>query len=271
MANRLRNLLVAEVSLVDKGANNKRFYLMKAAEKNDETPEGAAPTPAVEPTLIEKALSTAVDGEAADADPSKDLTVALRRVAKASGLDEAGLKAALGLKDPEPVAKAEAPKDPLADLPAEAKAHVEALFKAQAEAIAKAEELTKALEAEREAKAVAECIQKAAADFKCLPAKAEDLGPALRAVRKAVPQAADVIEAVLKSANALAGQALEPKGVSAASTDAAAGLSTYEKVVKRAEALVAKGECKTIQAGVDRIFNAEPDLYAAHVAETKKG
>ncbi len=267
---KLRNLLVGEVSLVDKGANNKRFYLMKAAESKTEIETPVAEKP--EPSLIEKALAEAVEGDAPDADPAKDLVVALRRVAKASGLDEAGLKAALGLKDPEPVVvekAAETPADPLAGLTPEAKAHVEGLFKAQAEAIAKAEALSKALDEEREAKAVTESIQKAAADFKHLPEKADVLGPVLRTLRKADAKAVEVIEGVLKRADALAAQSLEPKGVSPAQTEDASGLSTYEKVAKRAEKGVSSGEFKTIAEGVSKIFATDPALYAAHEAEKK--
>jgi hypothetical protein len=279
MTTLLRNLLVGEVSLVDKGANKKRFYLMKAADNKIDTDQAGADKP--EPTAIEKALSGAVDGEAADADPTKDLSVALRRIAKASGLDEAGLKTLLGIKDPEPtvvekvvekiveVAKAaDEPKDPLADLSPEAKAKIDVLFKAQADAVAKAAELTKALEDERESKAVGESIQKAAADFKHLPEKAEALGPALRTLRKSDAKAVEVIENVLKRADALVAQALDPKGAPATATEDA-GASTYERVEKRAHALVAKGEVKTVADGVAKIFAAEPKLYAAHEAEKK--
>lgn len=269
---KLRNLLVGEVSLVDKGANNKRFYLMKAAESKTETASETPVADKPEPTLVEKALAEAVEGEAPDADPTKDLLVALRRVAKASGLDEAGLKAALGLKDPEPVVvekAAETPVDPLANLPADAKAQVEALFKAQADAIAKAEALSKTLDEEREAKAVTESIQKAAADFKHLPERADVIGPALRSLRKADAKAVEVIENVLKRADALASQTLNPKGLSAAQTEEAAGLSTYEKVAKRAEKGVATGEFKSIAEGVAKLFAADPALYTAHEAEKK--
>jgi hypothetical protein len=270
MTTRLQNLFVGEVSLVDKAANKKRFYLTKAADPKTEPEKVETPAATPEPSLIEKALAEAVDGDAPDADPTKDLTVALRRVAKASGLDEAGLKAALGIKDPEPVVKAAEPAaDPLADLPPEAKAKVEALFKAQADAIAKAEALSKTLDEEREAKAVTESIQKAAVDFKHLPEKADAIGPALRALRKADAKALDVLENVLKRADSLVAQALDPKGVSAAVTSEASGLSTYERVQKRAQSLVEKGEVKTIADGVSKIFEAEPELYAAHEAEKK--
>lgn len=270
---KLRNLLVGEVSLVDKGANNKRFYLMKAAATKDEKATQ-------EPSLIEKALGEVLEGDAPDADPAKDLTVALRRIAKASGLDEAGLKTALGIKDPEPAVvekvvekivevekKADEPKDPLVDLAPEVRASLEPIFKAQADAVAKAESLAKQLDAEREEKAVAESIQKAAVDFKHLPEKPETLGPALRALRKSDAKAVEVLENVLKRADALVAQSLDVKGVSANGADASA--TTYEKVVKRAKVLLEKGEVKSIADGVASIFAAEPALYAAHEAEKK--
>lgn len=256
MAKRLKNLLVTEVSLVDKGANNKRFHLMKAADKNPETEAAAVPaTP--EPTRVEKALASAVDGETEGLDgfgDEKDVVVAIRRLAKS-----VDVKAVFGLVEKAAPAPA-APVDPLAALSPEAKAQVEAVFK-------EASDLKKALETEREAKANTEAVAKAAVDYKNLPEKPEALGPALRALRKADGKVADLIENVLKRADAVFAQVLQPVGTAAAASASNMGGSTWETVQKRAADMVAKKEAKSVAAGVAAILDKEPELYTAIHAE----
>lgn len=259
MTKRLKNLLVHEVSLVDKAANNKRFHLTKAADK---TPEKTDAPAAVEPSRVEKALAAEVEGEKDGLEPfgdAADVVVAMRRLAKAADVD---LKAVFGLKDPEPVTvTVEVEKraaDPLASLAPEARAQVEDLMKQSAD-------LRKALDDEREGKAVAESIAKAAQTYANIPEKAEALGPALRAIRKADAKAADLIENVLKRADALFAQSLAPIGNVA--TDS--GDSTWTKVEKRAAEMVKKGEAKNIAKAIDAIVSAEPALYEAIQAEKK--
>ena len=273
LPSKLKNLLVGEVSLVDKGANNKRFHLMKSATqpKPDPKADEAKPDPKAdeakpEPTRVEKALAAPVEGEDAPVEgaDAEDLR-ALRRIVKGLGLAESVVKAALGIADPPPAPQAkpdDLPKDPFAGLPAEARATVEAVFK-------EATELKKALETEREAKAVAESIQKAAQDFKNLPEKADALGPVLRAIRKADATAADFVENLLKRADAVFAQALTPVG-QAARGEAETSGSTWEKVQKRAQALVRDGKAANVAKAVADIFAKEPELYTACEAEKTK-
>ena len=264
LPSKLKNLLVGEVSLVDKGANNKRFHLMKSATQPKPDPKADEAKP--EPTRVEKALAAPVEGEDAPVEgaDAEDLR-ALRRIVKGLGLAESVVKAALGIADPPPAPQAkpdDLPKDPFAGLPAEARATVEAVFK-------EATELKKALETEREAKAVAESIQKAAQDFKNLPEKADALGPVLRAIRKADATAADFVENLLKRADAVFAQALTPVG-QAARGEAETSGSTWEKVQKRAQALVRDGKAANVAKAVADIFAKEPELYTACEAEKTK-
>jgi len=174
MTTRLQNVVVKEVSLVPKGANNKRIFLRKDSGMEDNTV-------ALEKAVAEAAAATvALEKAAAE---QKALTERLEALEKAA-LDAAAATAAEKV----------------------------ALEKAAADANAKAVELEKALATEKEAKEVAESIQKAADTFKNLPEKAEVLGPLLRTVRKADAAAADAIEALLKKVDAISKGALDTAG-----------------------------------------------------------
>ena len=160
-----------------------------------------------------------------------------------------------------------------ADLKA-VQAKLEALEKAAADEKAVALEkaavekaaLEKALAAEVEAKELAEVIQKAAVDFKNLPSKAEDLGPALRVLRKADAAAASKIEAVLKSVDAMLAQALDARGTS----NAADVADAWSAIEKKAREIVAKADNKlTFPQAVDFVCKTDGDLYNAYQTEQR--
>jgi hypothetical protein len=228
MAKLLKNLTVHEVSLVGSPANRKKFALTKSAE-----------------VLVSDEVKTEPAVEAAPA--AEAAPVALLK--------------ADGTPDEEALAKL----DPVLRPQFEAlfKAQADAV-KAQAEAVAKAAALEATLATEKETAEVKEAISKAAVDFAGLPAKAEDLGPALRVLRKADAAAAELVENVLKSCKALVGQALEPVGKAAAADEST---STMEKVMKRAADMVAKGEAKTKEIAFSKILESDKALYAAIQAE----
>lgn len=249
------------------GAIRKRFVIMKSDKstatpkseaKSADTPATPAPAPEQpEPTAVEKALAESVEAETDGLDGfqgDKDVAVAFRRLAKALG-DHA--KPLLGVKDPEPVEKA----DPLASIPEAARAIVKAAFD-------KAESLTKQLEAAQEEKEVREAVEKAAKAFPNIPGKAQDLGVALRAVRKADAKAADVIEAALTAANKLAEKGLEPVGKSDPTNEA--GKSPIEKLNDIAAAKVVQSAGKlSLAKAFDQALVENPDLYAAYEADKK--
>lgn len=228
----LKDLRVDEVSLVDKGANNKRYYLTKAAD-----PTPVSETPTMEPIL--------------KADGSLDTE---HPVIKAA-LEAAAASAA----------KAESVK--IEKAVAEAKAEAEKVAKAAEEkaaaVLADKVALEKRLADEQEAKEVSESIRKCAAEFKNLPAKAEQLGPDLRAVRKSDAALADRLEHLLKSLDAIAAQALEPKGTAKAEEKSE---SAWAEIQKRAKAVM-EAEKVSEAVAIDRVLTADNTLYAAYQAE----
>ena len=156
-----------------------------------------------------------------------------------------------------------------------------ALAKAEAdkaEAIAKAVEAANAVSAaekaavekrladEVEAKEVREAVLKAATEFKNLPAKPEDLGADLRAVRKSHPEAAARLEALLKSCNEAAAALLKPAGVTADET-VTKSETTQDEIYKRADALVTSGKAKTREIAVAQVLQDHPELYTAYAGE----
>lgn len=241
MATLLRKLTVHEVSLVGVAANNKKFALFKSAEEvpvseNTEVAAAAEPTPEAAPAPAEPVALLKSDGSL-DEDAVAKLDPVLRPQVEA-----------------------------LFKAQAEAKAAKEAVEKAAKEAVEKAAALEKTIAEEREAAEVKEAIAKAATDFAGLPqVKPEELGPALRILRKADAKAAELVENVLKSCKALVGQALEPVGKSV--PPAAESMTTEERVNKQALEMVAKGEAPTKEIAFARILESDKSLYMAIAAE----
>lgn len=234
---RLKNLVVNEVSLVDKGANGKHILLYKAADAVEiEMPKD---TPAETPVEKAEDEAAAPETETPAAKPTVDLEKALAdRVAEIE-------KAA-----------AEKLEKALADAKAE---HAVEMQKAADEKVA----LEKRLADEQEAKEVGEAIQKAATAFKNLPAKADALGPDLRKVRKACgDEVADRLESLLKSLDAAVTPALEPKGVAKAEEKSE---SAWAEIEKRAKSRVSKDV--SFSQAVDAVLREDNQLYTAYEAE----
>lgn len=159
-------------------------------------------------------------------------------------------------------AKLEALEKSVTDSKTAAETAAETAKVALEKAAAEKATLEKALADAKEASEVGEAISKAATEFKNLPAKAEDLGPALRLLRKADATATEKLESILKSVNVMLEKTLEPKGKSTGDS-----LTAWEQIQKSAAALVAADPKLTTEAAVDRVLTANPDLYTAHQAE----
>lgn len=238
MTTKLSGVVVKEISLVPKGANGRKVYLRKDADSQGTGTEMNE----AEKIALEKAQTDAkTAAEALEKAQAEAATAAKSQADKIAELEKAAADA-----------KVAADAD---------KALVE---KAAADAKAKAEELQKALDAEKEAKEVAESITKAASDFKNLPEKAEDLGPLLRSIRKAAPDVADKVEALLKKVDAIAKGALDVKGVSTGGNAADTALS---KIEKKAAELVKAGTVKTVEQGFAEVLKTDKALYAQYDRE----
>jgi chromosome segregation ATPase len=194
MANKLKDVCVDEISLVNKGANKKRIYMRKSADTETE------PNDMDTPEQIAKAAQEALVKAEAAKKEAEDKLAALEKAQKEAEAKAADEKAALE--------------------------------KAKKDAEDKAAELEKVAAAEKEAKEVAESIQKASSTFKNIPEKAEDLGPLLRKIRKADAKVADQLEALLTKVDALVKQSLDAKGSSKALDAPATALDEITKRAK---------------------------------------
>lgn len=227
---KLVNVTVEEVSLVKKGANRKSFYLKKHSPVPQEVDPMEVEKAQAETAEIKTALEKAVAEQTALREQIATLEKAAGEAAAATAAEKAALEAS------------------------------------NAEAIAKAVELEKTLVIEKEAKEVSEAVQKASELFKNLPVNASELGPDLRTIRKASPEVADRIEAVLTKVDALSKINLAPIGSSKGEDKPATAL---EEMQKRASEMVTKGIAPTFATAFAQVLKNHPDLYAAHEAEKK--
>lgn len=197
---RLAELDTLEVSLVTKGANKKRFALIKS--------EGADMD-----AMIEAVLKVDLEGE----DKVDAVLKAEGYSDKAQKAFKAMYKLAAGFKDemPEGMMKRLAKMcgygmeeqsatkksaDDLTKLDPETRAQVEALFKAKEQSDAEVVAIKKQLSTERDERRTKEFVAKAA-EYKALPGiKTEELGMVLKAVTDATPDHVAKLEAVLKAA-----------------------------------------------------------------------
>jgi ATP-dependent Clp endopeptidase proteolytic subunit ClpP len=139
------------------------------------------------------------------------------------------------------------------------RAQMEAEFNAKVVAIeAEKAEIQARLSQEVEAKEVRAIVGEVASVYGSLPGKSEDLGPAIRALRKSSPEAAAVVEATLKAANGLLTQLMEPKG-----TTKAEGLSIEQEVDRLARAHMTVNASLTIEQARSKVYTENPKMLAA--------
>lgn len=165
----------------------------------------------------------------------------------------------------------ETPKlDSTADAVAALKAEIDAMkasnaADAQAAASTKAElEAVRAsLAAEVEAKEVRAVVAEVGAAYKHLAVKAEDFGPAIRALRRASPEACALVEAALKSADAMVSQTMDPIG-SAVSVPAGTVRGQIDVLIKAKREANKKLSPEKAEL---QVFEENPALYNALRAE----
>lgn len=244
---RLKKLVVDEVSLVDRGANGKRFLLTKRAPDmtvENTTAETVTETPAAE--VVADAVAETVE---------KVADVVAETVVEPEVAPETITKALADAEKAEAIQKAVA-------------AAVEAVKAEAAEAVQKALDERTALEKRladaAEAAEVAESIQKAASTFKNVPVRPEQLGPDLRRIRKADAGLADRIETLLKQFDAVAAGLLKPVGSAEAEPVAE---TAWEEIQKRAGGLLKAGSAKTMPEAISKVMDADKSLYERHEAE----
>lgn len=139
------------------------------------------------------------------------------------------------------------------------RAKIESEFQAKLAAVEAEKVAAQALLAQEvEAKEVRGVVAEVTSTYAAIPGKAEELGPAIRALRKAAPDAMAVIEASLKSANGLLAQLMDPKGVTKAE-----GLTPEQEVDRLARELKATNKNLTIEQARAKVYTDNPKLLAA--------
>jgi hypothetical protein len=175
---------------------------------------------------------------------------------KADEMDE-DMQAAMEMMDEE-VAKS------LMGMPTEQRSIFAKAFKAQVEEVNKAaEEIRK----EREVRLDSEAIAKSKDSFKNIGIEHEVVAPALRRLHEANPELAKTVESVLTAADAQVSESglLKEFGTATGSTP-----SVVEEARAIAKGFVESGVVKTIEQGVEKALDANPELAKRYMEEVAR-
>lgn len=175
-----------------------------------------------------------------------------------------------------PPSKKKASKEPAtktADMPPELRAQFEAVNKAQQEAVEKAERLEKALEVERDARLTKEFVEKAGKEFATI-GPAGEVGSVLKSLHGLGGDLAGKVEKLLKLAAERATQAnLFGQRGHDASMAHGADNSAWGKIEKAAKEMVNKSADTTLSQAqaIDLVLKRNPELYEEYRVEQQKG
>ena len=164
----------------------------------------------------------------------------------------------------EPVEASE--EDVLKEAPEAFRKAYELMEKQAEEALAKAAAAEEALMKERDARADAEAVEKAAQAYSHLGIDAEVVGPALRRLADADESLAKAVETALAAADAKVDSAdiFTEIGRSAPQSG-----SAFHKAESMAKAAVADGTAATYEQALAKVFSSDPALYTEYLAEKK--
>lgn len=282
---KLVNLDVVETSGVDRAAHlHDGFLVMKSA--GETTQVTAQPQTAVGETKennlssvqeqIDLAVTKAVAGyeeqvsgleaalEAAK-NQAADLAAKLEEIQAMQTGEETG-EETTGEEMPDEVAAAmeEMPDEvakSIKGLPAEQRDLMAKAFKAQADAVAKAgEEVRK----EREVRLDAEAVTKSKETYKNVGIEHEVVAPALRRLVEVDAELAKAVESVLSAADAQISESGLLKEFGTASTSTT---SVIDEAKSLAKSLVESGVVKTLEQGVERVLDTNPELAKRYAQE----
>lgn len=271
---KLVGLEVTETSGVDRAAHlHDGFLVMKSAEEEKNTQnlvlealglrksEEDTLSKVVENNDLEKG-ETAMDGEDS---PEMSLEEELKSYKKKYAELE---KKMMGMMPKEKMKKS------YETLPEEIVKSLDGVPEEQAEVFAKAfiaqqEELAKAKESaaqERDERLDAEAISKSRESFSVLGVDHDSVAPALRRVAAIDENLAKAIETALSSADAQLAEAglLKEFGTAKAVSSA----SVYDEAKTLAKSLVENGVVKTIEQGIEKVLDSNPELAKRYYKET---
>lgn len=280
MPTRLEDIQVAEVSLVPKAANKRRFLLWKSDEEKggeepmDELLKAALATPLTGETALDKADLTdkakeAVRGSlrilnAYRTELPKDVLSIMAGIGGFELAKEVSPKSSPPNMSA-PVRKADGSWDMsgLDSVPQEVRPMVEQLWKAHIDQVEKAEALEAALKKERDERALREYVAKAQ-ELTNLPMQPAELGLVLKTIHDQSAEVGEKVLQLLASVNAqLAENAIYKEIGQGGST---AG-SAYEKLQAAAKGLVQKDATMSFEQAMLRVMELHPELYSEYLAE----
>ena len=189
-----------------------------------------------------------------------DLTVKLEEIQAMQTVDESSEVMAAEHADkmedvPEEVAKS------IAALPLEQQDVMVKAFKAQAEEVRKA---TEEIRKERDIRLDAEAVTKSKEIFKNVGMDHETVAPAMRKLAEVNPTLAKLVEEVLMAADAQVGESGLMKEFGTSSTSS---VSVLDEAKSLAKSLVESGTVKTIEQGIERVLDTNPDLAKRYAQE----
>ena len=278
MPKRLSDLDVVEVSLVPKGANRKKFLLMKEVNGMDmeELYKIVMETELEDEDKVDEVLKAELSDKAANAvkgalrllnaykdELPKNIIKTLADLI-GYGYPEPAEKAKKDEEEygyPKPKVKKEDGSLDLEAIPEEVRPAIEALWKEHEEAVRKAEELEARLQEERDRQLTKEFVAKAA-EFRNLSAKPDDLGPVLKRISELSAEDYGLIESVLKAAD----EALEGNRLLEEIGSGMSGGEIMGEVEGLAQQLVQK-DGLTHEQAVDRVLTMHPELYRRYLTE----
>jgi len=284
---RLKNLSVAEVSIVGKPANGKSFLLAKGEEMQlAEKLQNIMSTPFdTEEKFLE--LLSKQEGEMSD-DAKSALMSSMRMlmayveelpdglmqmIQQALGIEEdvtesASDEATEEAKDTnEDQQTNEQMQKAIGELPSEVKEKIENLFKEKEQAMEKIETIQKQLDEEKQAKIQKQFVEKAGDEWKHLPGiNAENLGSIVKKLHDLDGDLAKSFEAILKSADTAIANGGQFDEIGKKVADENANGTAYERIRKQAQSLVDNGNAATIEKAIDVVMQSNPNLYQEYLA-----
>lgn len=269
---KLVGLEVTETSGVDRAAHlHDGFLVMKSAEEEKNTQnlvlEALGLRKSEEDTMSEVVSNNELEkGEGYSEDES---TMSMEEELKSYKKKYAELeKKMMGMMPKEKMKKS------YDNLPEEIAKSLDGMPEEQAEVFAKAfiaqqEELAKAKETatqERDERLDAEAISKSRSTFTALGVDHDSVAPALRRIAALDEELAKSIEVALSSADAQLAEAGLLKEFGTAK--AASGASVYEEAKTLAKSLVENGVVKTIEQGIEKVLDSNPELAKRYYKES---
>lgn len=275
--NALEDLETKKVSLVHRGAQKRKFAMFKSDGSMDDD-AGETLKACMDIPMDNEDYANDVLKSAGLSDKAHAAALGAMRVFSAFG-DEftqeslSKVSEILGVKKGEPkmadnekVEEVAEAVEKTAEVNAEIKESIAKAEQRANEAEKRLEEITKALNAERDERVLREYVVKSKDDYAHIPGKAEDLGELLRDLHNVSPDLCGKVEGVLKGADDLLATsgAFSPAGTSNSNDE---GSDAYSKLKALADSIIEKAkEPMTEAQAFSKAMSQSPELYEQYKA-----